>query len=139
MIFIEKALMNKEHGFGRKVLEIIETHDISYEHSPTGIDSMSVIIEDDELAGKGESLLKDIRRILEPDRAEIIHGLALIATVGEGMSHRVGVAACLFNALSEARVNVRTIDQGSSEINIIVGVDADDYENAVRAIYEAFA
>ena len=139
MVFIEKALMNKEHGFGRKVLEIIETHDISYEHSPTGIDSMSVIIEDEELAGKGESLLKDIRRILEPDRAEIIHGLALIATVGEGMSHRVGVAACLFNALAKARVNVRTIDQGSSEINIIVGVDTNDYENAVRAIYEAFA
>ena len=139
MVFIEKALMNKEHGFGRKVLEILEAHDISYEHSPTGIDSMSVIIEDEEIAGKEEVVRQDIRRILEPDRVDITRGLALIATVGEGMAYRVGVAARVFTALADARVNVRIIDQGSSEINIIVGVDQSDYETAVKALYKAFA
>jgi aspartate kinase len=139
MIYIEKALMNKEHGFGRKVLEIIDSQGISYEHSPTGIDSMSVIIEDEEMSGKGEVLCQEIQRILEPDRVEVTSGLALIATVGEGMSRQVGVAATLFTALAGAGVNVRIIDQGSSEINIIVGVDQKDYEAAVRAIYSAFA
>ena len=139
MVFIEKALMNKEHGFGRKVLEIIESHGISYEHSPTGIDSMSVIIEDEEIAGKEEAIRQDIQRILEPDRVDIAPGLALIATVGEGMAYRVGVAARVFTALANAGVNVRVIDQGSSEINIIVGVDQKDYETAVKALYKAFA
>ena len=83
-------------------------------------------------------LLRDIERVLEPDRAELIPGLALIATVGEGMSHRVGIAARLFGALSDAKVNVRVIDQGASEINIIVGVEEEDYERAVKAINSAF-
>ncbi len=87
---------------------------------------------------KGDALLVDIERVLQPDRAELIPGLALIATVGEGMSHRVGIAARLFGALAEARVNVRVIDQGASEINIIVGVEEADYESAVKAIYNAF-
>ena len=139
MVYIEKALMNKEHGFGRKVLEIVESHGISYEHSPTGIDSMSIIIEGEEIAGKEEAVRQDIQRILEPDRVDITRGLALVAIVGEGMSHRVGVAARVFTALSQAGVNVRIIDQGSSEINIIVGVDQKDYETAVKALYKAFA
>ncbi len=139
MVYIEKALMNKEHGFGRKILEILEAHDISYEHSPTGIDSMSVIIEDEEIAGKEEIVRQDIRRILEPDRVDITRGLALIATVGEGMAYRVGVAARVVAARADPRVNVRIIDQGSSEINIIVGVDQGDYETAVKALYKAFA
>ncbi|MSS71846.1 MAG: aspartate kinase [Candidatus Latescibacteria bacterium] len=139
MVFIEKALMNKEHGFGRKVLEILESHGISYEHSPTGIDSMSVVIEDEEIAGKEEIIRQEIQRILEPDRVDITSGLALIATVGEGMAYRVGVAARVFTALAQAGVNVRIIDQGSSEINIIVGVDQKDYETAVKALYKAFA
>ena len=138
MIYIEKVLMNTERGFGRKVLEIIESHDISYEHSPTGIDSMSIIVSDEQLGAKDEVVLEDIRRILEPDRVELIRNLALIATVGHGMSHRVGIAARLFGALADANINVRIIDQGSSEINVIVGVEASDYERAVRAIYDAF-
>ncbi len=128
MLYIEKELMNQEKGFGRKVLEVVASHDVSYEHTPSGIDTMSVIIRDEELDGKGEILLEDIRRILEPDRTELISGLALIATVGEGMSHRVGVAARLFTALADAGINVRVIDQGASEINIIVGVEEEDYE-----------
>lgn len=138
MLYIEKALMNQEKGFGRKVLEVVASHDMSYEHTPTGIDSMSVIVAEEELDGKGEALLADIERILEPDRVELITGLALVATVGEGMSHRVGIAARLFGALSEAGVNVRVINQGASEINIIVGVEASDFERAIGAIYHAF-
>lgn len=139
MLYIEKALMNQERGFGRKVLEVVASHEVSYENTPSGIDSMSVIIRNEELDGKGDALLRDIERVLQPDRAVLIPGLAMIATVGEGMTHRIGIAARLFTALSEARVNVRVIDQGASEINIMVGVEEHDYERAVKAIYAAFA
>jgi len=138
MLFIEKALMNQTKGFGRRVLDVIAEHDISYEHSPSGIDTMSVIISDEELGEKGEALVDSIRDVLQPDRVTLIPGLALIATVGEGMSHRVGIAARLFTALANAKVNVRVIDQGASEINIIVGVEAADFERAVNAIYSTF-
>ncbi len=138
MLFIEKAMMNQQKGFGRQVLEVVASHDISYEHTPSGIDTMSVIMRDDQLGEKGERLVDDIRRILQPDRVELLPGLALIATVGEGMSHRIGIAARLFSALANARVNVRVIDQGASEINIIVGVEEGDYKRAVKAIYDAF-
>ena len=138
MLYIEKALMNQETGFGRKVLEIVASHGISYEHTPSGIDTMSVIIRDEELDGKGNALLDDFQRILEPDRVEMIDGLALTATVGEGMSHKIGMAARLFGALADAGVNVRVIDQGASEINIIVGVEDRDLERAIQAIYYAF-
>ena len=138
LLFIEKAMMNQQKGFGRQVLEVVASHDISYEHTPSGIDTMSVIMRDDQLGEKGERLVDDIRRILQPDRVELLPGLALIATVGEGMSHRIGIAARLFSALANASVNVRVIDQGASEINIIVGVEEGDYKRAVRAIYDAF-
>ena len=138
MLFIEKDLMNQTTGFGQRVLEVVARHGISYDHTPSGIDTMSVIIQDEQLDGKGELLVEDIQRIIEPDRAELIHGLALIATVGEGMSHRVGIAARLFTALADAGVNVRVIDQGASEINIIVGVEEADLETALIAIYRAF-
>ncbi len=138
MLFIEKALMNQTTGFGQRVLEVVARHGISYDHTPSGIDTMSVIIQDEQLDGKGEILVEDIQRIIEPDRVELIHGLALITTVGEGMSHRVGIAARLFTALADAGVNVRVIDQGASEINIIVGVEEADLETALVAIYQAF-
>jgi aspartate kinase len=138
MLFIEKALMNQTKGFGRRVLDVIAEQDISYEHSPSGIDTMSVIISDEELGDKGDALVSKIEQVLQPDRVTLLPGLALIATVGEGMSHRVGIAASLFTALADAKVNVRVIDQGASEINIIVGVEACDFERAVQAIYGAF-
>ena len=138
MLFIEKALMNQTKGFGRRVLDVVAEHDISYEHSPSGIDTMSVIISDEELGDKGESLVSELESLLQPERVMMLPGLALIATVGEGMSHRIGIAATLFSALAEANVNVRVIDQGASEINIIVGVEEQDFERAVRAIYGAF-
>jgi aspartate kinase len=138
IIFVEKLLMNKLVGFGRKLFGVLEAHGISFEHAPSGIDTMSVIVRDDQLKGKTQRVLEDIKNQLDPDRAEISSGFALIATVGEGMAYRPGIAARLFSALSNAGINIRIIDQGSSEINIIVGVETADFENAVQAIYQAF-
>jgi aspartate kinase len=139
MVNIEKTLMNKERGFGRRVLGVLEDHGVSIEHVPTGIDTMSVIVEDEEMSNHGPAVLKDIERICQPDRVTLTHDLAIIATVGLGMAGHVGVAARLFGALAQAEVNVRVIDQGSSENNIIVGVSTEHLGPAVRAIYEAFS
>jgi aspartate kinase len=138
IIFVEKLLMNREVGFGRRLFGILEAHGISFEHAPSGIDTMSVIIADSQLKGKTDRVIEEIRKQLEPDRVDISSGFALIATVGEGMAYRPGIAARLFTALANAGISIRIIDQGSSEINIIVGVETADFENAVRAIYEAF-
>jgi len=137
-IQIEKSLMNQERGFGRRLLQILESHGISFEHTPTSIDSMSVIMEEEELDGRREAVMDEIQRVLQPDRLEMLDGLAMIATVGQGMSHTIGIAGRLFTALADAGVNIRMINQGASEINIITGVMNDDYEAAIRAIYEAF-
>jgi aspartate kinase len=138
IIFVEKLLMNREVGFGRRLFSILEAHGISFEHAPSGIDTMSVIISDSQLKGKKDRVLEDIKKQLEPDRVEMISGFALIATVGEGMAYRPGIAARLFSSLANAGISIRVIDQGSSEINIIIGVETADFENAVRAIYQAF-
>jgi aspartate kinase len=137
-IFTEKALMNQERGYGRRVLEILEMHGISYEHSPTSIDTLSVIVTDEELEGKEDDVVADIRQAVQPDRIEIQRDMSMLAVVGQGMVHRVGVSAALFRALADAHVNVRMINQGSSELNIIVGVDTASLDDAVRAIYHAF-
>jgi aspartate kinase len=137
-IVIEKALMNQQRGFGRRVLEVLEAHDVSFEHMPTAIDSMSVVVSDEELEGKEAAIVRELKRVLEPDKIELYPDLALLATVGEGMAYRVGVAGQLFDALRDAKVNVRMITQGASEISIIAGVEASDYERAVDAIYKAF-
>ncbi|MBX7257538.1 MAG: aspartate kinase [Candidatus Hydrogenedentes bacterium] len=139
MINIEKNLMNRERGFGCRVLTVLEQHGVSFEHMPTGIDTMSLIVKDEEIANHGPSILKAIERTCDPDRVTLVPGLALIATVGQGMAGHVGVAARLCSALADAKVNIRVIDQGSSENNIIVGVESADLENAVRAIHDAFA
>ena len=138
MITLEKSLMNKEIGFGHRLLGIFLQHNISFEHCPSSIDSMSVIVLDSKLRGLDAVVLDDIQRQLEPDHLSIEKDLALIAVVGEGMVRTVGIAAKIFTALATAGINVRVINQGASEINIIVGVAAADYENAVRAIYRAF-
>jgi aspartate kinase len=137
-IMIEKALMNQQRGFGRRVLETLETHNVSFEHMPTAIDSISVVVSDDQLAGKEHSIVRELHRVLDPDNIELLPDLALLATVGEGMASRVGVAGRLFGALREGKVNVRMITQGASEISIIIGVAAADYERAVEAIYNEF-
>ncbi|NLU41634.1 MAG: aspartate kinase [Firmicutes bacterium] len=138
VIAIEKALMNTELGFGRRLLSILENNKISFEHMPTGIDTISVVISDCQLNNKLEQVLASIRSELAPDSIEVHPNMALIATVGQGMANTPGIAARLFGALANAGVNVRMIDQGSSEINIIVGVETGDFEKAVNAIYDAF-
>ena len=138
LLQIEKTLMNKERGFGRRVLGILETRGVSYELSPSGIDSMCVVIDQDDFNDVEDDVLAEIRRNCEPDAIDVERDLALIATVGHGMSRRTGVASRLFGALAGSGVNVRIIDQGASEISIIVGVSAADLDTGIRAIYDAF-
>jgi len=138
MITIEKNLMNREVGFVFRLLGVLEHHGIAFEHCPSSIDTVSVVMEAEQLEGKSEMVIEEIRRTLEPDDIDFVARIALIAIVGEGMAHTVGIAAKVFNALAAASVNVRLINQGSSELNIIVGVSPDDYPNAVRALYKAF-
>jgi aspartate kinase len=139
IIALEKTLMNAEIGFGRRLLDVLESHGISWEHLPSGIDTLSIVIKDSELGDELETVLAEIEEKCEPDLIESYSDMALIATVGRGMMHIPGMAGRLFGALAGAGVNVRMIDQGSSELNIIVGVEAADFETAVRAIYHAFA
>ena len=138
IVTVEKAMMNAELGFGRRVLQAVEENGISFAHLPTGIDTMCVVCHERALEGKRDKLVHRIYELTDPDSVEIHSGLALIATVGRGMVRSKGTSARLFNALQRAGINVRMIDQGSSELNIIVGVDNLDFENAVRAIYRAF-
>ena len=138
IINVEKTMMNSELGFGRRLLQAVEEQEISFEHMPSGIDTMCVVVHEDAIAGKKEKLMQRIHELCQPDTVEIHSGLALIATVGRGMVRAKGTSAKLLNALAKAGINIRLIDQGSSELNIIVGVDNLDFENAVRAIYRAF-
>jgi aspartate kinase len=138
VIVVEKALMNAELGFGRRVLSVLEVNNISFEHMPSGIDTLSVVIADTELENKLESVVQEIKTECRPDAVDVYPNMALIATVGRGMAYTPGIASKLFTALSNKKINVRMIDQGSSEINIIVGVENDDFEDALRAIYTAF-
>jgi len=139
MFNIEKTLMNRELGFAIKALTVLKDHGVNFEHMPTGIDTISLIVKDEELGRKGESIVAAIKDSCKTDSVSLQTGLAMIATVGKAMNHHVGVAKTLCAALSEdAQVNIRVIDQGSSEMNIIVGVDEEDMEAAVRAIYSAF-
>ncbi|GAB4108782.1 MAG: aspartate kinase [Phycisphaeraceae bacterium] len=138
VIAIEKTMMNAEIGFGRRVLSVLEANGVSFEHLPSGIDTMSLVIADDQLNGKLDDILEGIQAEVKPDSIEVTSEMALIATVGRGMAHIPGMASKLFGALAGAGINIRMIDQGSSELNIIVGVHANDFENAMRAIYRAF-
>ena len=130
--------MNSELGFGRRVLDVFERLGISYEHTPSGIDTMSVVVDGASLDNREEQVVHDLKAAVQPDQVHVFAGLSLIATVGQGMNKRVGTAAKLFGALANAAVNIRLIDQGSSEQNIIVGVDDSDRKAAIRAIYDAF-
>ncbi|TVR44607.1 MAG: aspartate kinase [Planctomycetota bacterium] len=138
VIFIEKALMNKELGFGRRVLDVFERLGINYEHSPSGIDTLSIVVSDEELGNHLEQVLEDLQGAVHPDRLDVYPGMAMIATVGMGMNRQIGTAARLFNALASSGVNVRMIDQGSSEQNIIIGVEEADLAMGIKAIYNAF-
>ena len=137
-INIEKAMMNTEVGFGRKVLEVFERYGISFEHMPSGIDTMTVLVHQSEFEEYEQSVIAGIHRAVEPDFVAMESDLALIAVVGRGMKASRGTAGRIFSALAHARVNVKMIDQGSSELNIIIGVKNADFEAAIRAIYDIF-
>lgn len=137
-INIEKDMMNSEIGFGRKVLQVFEEYGISFEHMPSGIDTLSVMVHQSEFEAKEQNVLSGISKAVNPDHIDIQSDLALIAVVGRGMKATRGTAGRIFAALAHANVNVRMIDQGSSELNIIIGVSNEDFEAAIKAIYAIF-
>ena len=137
-VSIEKDMMNSELGFGRKILEVFEKNGISFEHMPSGIDTMSVMVQQSEFEKKEQEVLAGIHRNTSPDSIDIESDIALIAVVGRGMKSTRGTAGRIFSALAHAHVNVKMIDQGSSELNIIIGVKDEDFEKAMVAIYDIF-
>lgn len=139
VIAVYKNMMSREKGFVRRILGILEDFDCSFEHIPSGIDTVSVVVSNKDLDGRLEELMDAFNKQLEPDGIECFENMSLIATVGYGMNRRKGVAARLTSALADADINLRMIEQGSSEINIIVGVENKDFEPAIRAIYNEFA
>ena len=135
---IDKDMMNSEVGFGRKVLSAFEENGINFEHVPSGIDTMTVFVHEPEFEKKEQAVISEIKRTAHPDSIELETDLALIAVVGRGMKSTRGTAGRIFAALAHANVNVKMIDQGSSELNIIIGVSNSDFDTAIRAIYDIF-
>lgn len=135
---IDKDMMNSEVGFCRKALQAFEENGISIEHMPSGIDTMTVFVHQAEFEGKEQQVISSLRRLAHPDIIDLEADLALIAVVGRGMRSNRGTAGRIFSALAHANINVRMIDQGSSELNIIIGVSNDDFEQAIKAIYAIF-
>lgn len=138
IILIEKAMMNSEVGFVRKVLSVMEYENISVEHIPSGIDTLCIVVRDEDVQNKMQKVLDKIRDSVSADNVEIHSGLSLVAVVGHNMASRQGTAATIFASLAKSNINVRMIDQGSSELNVIVGIDTFDYEKAINTIYHAF-
>ena len=137
-VLVEKSMMNAEVGFGAKLLDIFAEQGVPFEHCPTGIDTMSVVVLDELFAPHKDTVLGEVEARLKPDSVKLEEGLALIAVVGCGMVANKGIAARVLGAVTAAGVNIRMIDQGSSELNIILGIDGEDYETAVRVIYQEF-
>lgn len=138
VIAVQKMLMNSEQGFCRKLLSILESNGVSFENMPSGIDSVSLVIADEQLGDKLDNILEEIKRQCRPDSIEVHPNMALIATVGKGMDRTKGISSKVFKGLASGDVNIRMINQGSSEINITVGVENEDFEKGLRAIYKAF-
>jgi aspartate kinase len=139
VIAIYKNMMSAEVGYIKRVLNILDDYDVSLEHIPSGVDTISLVIASKYLDGKLEDIVDDIERKTRADSVEVYEDMALIATVGAGMAMRPGVSATLFDALYKAKINIRMIDQGSSEMNIIIGVENHDFERAIKTVYQAFA
>ncbi|MBR1672754.1 MAG: aspartate kinase [Fretibacterium sp.] len=134
-VIVEKSMMNAEVGFGAGLLQVFAEHGVAFEHCPSGIDTLSLIVNTEHFAASKEAILRDIWREMEPESISVQDGLAMIAVVGQGMVLSRGTAVRVFKALADAEINIRMIDQGPSELNIIVGVDEADFEDAIRAIY----
>ncbi len=137
-VSIEKDMMNSEKGFGRKVLEVFEKHGMSFEHMPSGIDTMSVIVHKAEFEKAETAVIEALKRAVNPDHIEIDRDVALLAVVGRGMKSQRGTAARIFASLAHNNINIKMIDQGSSELNIIVGISEEDFEASIRAVYDIF-
>lgn len=137
-INVDKDLMNSEIGFCRKVLSVFEENGLSFEHMPSGIDTMTIFVNQSDFEEKEQQVISGIHRSVHPDVIEMESDMALIAVVGRGMKETRGTAGRIFSALAHARVNVKMIDQGSSELNVIIGVKNNDFETAIRAIYDIF-
>ena len=138
VITLEKDMMNSEVGFGRRVLEVFEKENISFEHLPSGVDTMSVIVSTDVLEGHRGRIIKELEEAVKPDSVTVDDGIALVAVVGRGMRNAKGTAARVFKAIAEKDINIRMIDQGSSELNIIIGVNDAEFQSAINAIYHEF-
>lgn len=138
VIHLEKDMMNSEIGFGRKVLEVLEDNNISFEHTPSGIDTMSIVVNKTDLEKVEDKIISGLKNAVNPDHIEIDKDFALLAIVGRGMKSTRGTAARIFAALAHNHVNVRMIDQGSSELNVIVGISEADFEKATKSIYDIF-
>ena len=138
-IYVGKYLMNREVGFGRKLLTILEEYGLSYEHTPSGIDDISIILRENQFTdGMEEEILRRIQRELHADEVKIQHSLSLIMVVGEGMRQNIGTMARASKALAKAKVNMEMINQGSSEVSMMFGVQAVDEKRAVQALYNEF-
>lgn len=137
-INIEKAMMNSEMGFGMKVLKVLADNNVSFEHMPSGIDTMSILVDTASLTPVKDIVLAQLRKEVEPDHLEIEDGVALLAVVGRRMKNTRGTVARIFAAMAHARINVKMIDQGSSELNVIIGVSETDLNEAIRRIYDMF-
>jgi aspartate kinase len=137
-VTVEKDMMNAEVGFGRKLLEVFENNNVCFEHLPSGIDTMSVVVSSAELYKDKDKVLNGIFKAVTPDSMTVEDNIALIAIVGRGMVEAKGTASRIFKAISDADINIKMIDQGSSELSIIIGITEDDFEKALRAIYAEF-
>lgn len=138
VINIEKIKMNSDKGFHRKIMSVLEVNDVTLEHMPSSIDSISLIVPSAQIIGKTDTIISEIKTFCNPNKVSISYGIALITVVGQGMRDRIGTSAKLFSALGSANVNIKMIIQGSSELNIIIGIAEEDYDKAISAIYHAF-
>lgn len=130
--------MDKDIGYCRRLLTILESNGVAFEHMPSGIDSISLVIDDLELENKIDTILEEIEKQCNPDSLIVHPNMALMAVVGEGMIRTKGISAKVFSALEKNKINIRMINQGSSELSIIIGVENEDFENAIRSVYKAF-
>lgn len=137
-ITVEKDQMNKRYGFGRRIFEVFEKYKLAIEHLPSGIDTMSILVNANSFKPLRASIIADIYRATDPDSLVIDEHISLIAVVGRGMVRNKGIAARIFRALADANINIKMIDQGSSELNIIIGVEEKDFNLAIRSIYAEF-
>ncbi|MBO4355913.1 MAG: ACT domain-containing protein, partial [Clostridia bacterium] len=139
VINIEKDLMNGTIGFGKKVLDVLESYNVSFEHLPSGIDTMGIVVSTKALDKHRDDILYDIKQTVHPDLLYIEDGLSLVAVVGRGMVRNIGVAARIITAISKAGINIRMMDQGTRENNIILSIDEDDFEKTIKVIYNEFS